>query len=657
MGGLCVRTPGLPPPPFGIISMPLIKHLKDTEPFNHLPEAIFQEIGTGSTLKKFPANTLIFKQNDQPTGYLYVIKEGLVEITHQTPDGREVVVDYRKEGAFFGGTPIFTGEPYTGGARTVKQTECYLIPQEILKRAERDVPNLGDFFTRTVLSRVRQLYSEIVTDHSRQALTQMEAYPFKKRLSEIMTAPVTLCRPRESARQVARRLTEKGVGALLVSDEANAVLGIITERDLVSKVLSRENVDPDSITAEEIMTPHPHFMGPSTYMYEAMSYMMSHRIRHLPILDRGEVVGMVTMRDLMRFRSHKAMLLVGNIREARDLGDLARIRQEILTVAKTLLSETRSTPEVMEILSYIHHGIIRRVFELCLEQMALEGKQLPDIRYCFLIMGSGGRREMLLGPDQDSGFIFEDLPDAKMAEVEAFFVPLAEKIVTALDQIGYPLCHGKVMVNNPSWRGRLSDWRVRINDWVNDPEPQKVRYSSIFFDFHALAGDASLATDLREIVHRAIRDYQGFLYHMMSLDLRYKVPLGLLGRFLVEKSGEHKGQLSLKQGGSVYIVDCIRMFTLERELNQLTTLDRLKALVERNVFAPETAEHIRAAFEALSFLRLRNEIELIEQGKEPDHFLDPHALSKNEQDLLKEAFHAVSKLQEATKRHFARTPF
>jgi CBS domain-containing protein len=213
------------------------------------------------------------------------------------------------------------------------------------------------------------------------------------------------------------------------------------------------------------------------------------------------------------------------------------------------------------------------------------------------------------------------------------------------------------MANNPLWRGRLNDWQTRIRDWVNDPEPQKVRYSSIFFDFAPLAGDPELANQLRDIVHREIRNFPGFLYHMMSLDLRYKVPVGLLGRFIVEKGEEHKGELSLKQGGSVYIVDCIRMFALEKELQAITTQDRLKGLVERNVFAPETAEHIRAAFEALSFLRLRNEIHLIEQGKEPSHFLDPYTLSKNEQDLLREAFAAVSKLQDAAKRHFSRTPF
>jgi CBS domain-containing protein len=637
--------------------MPLIKHLKDSEPFNRLPEKVFQEIRDGAILQKYPPNTYIFKEKDSPTGYLYVIKEGLVEITVMTPGGVDMVVDYRKEGNFLGGTPIFTAEPYTGGARTVKPTECYLIPQDILRRCEKDHPELAEYFTRIVLSRVRHLYSEIVSEHNRKALTRMEAFPFRKRLSEIMSSPVETCHPGDAARKVARQLIEKSVSSVLVVDDTNQPLGIITEKNMVAKVIVPQGVDPDSIPAREIMTLHPHALAPDTYMYEAMAYMTAHRIKHLPVIDRGEVVGMVSLRDLMLHRSQKTMLLLGNIREEQTIEGLIAIRREIVTVARTLLSETRSTPEVMEILSYIHHGIIRRVYEICLEQMKMEGLKPPDINFCFLIMGSGGRREMLLGPDQDNGFIFENVPDERMPEIDAFFVPFGQRLVQALNKAGYALCHGEVMVNNPVWRGRLQDWKRRIKDWVNDPEPRKVRYSSIFFDFAPLVGDPSLAQELRSIVFHEINEFQGFLYHMMSLDLQYKVPVGLLGRFILEKSGEHKGELSMKQGGSVYIVDCIRMFALERGVQALSTLDRLKALVDHNVFSPETAEHIRAAFEAMSYLRLRNEIALLDQGREPSHFLDPYSLPKNEQDLLREAFSAVSKLQDATKRHFARTPF
>ena len=637
--------------------MPLIKHLKETEPFDQLPESAFNELRKAAIQKKFPANFDIFQQNDPPTGYLYVIKEGLVTITLLSPGGIDMVVDYRKEGQLFGGTPVFTGEPYAGGARTVKPTICYMIPAEVLQKLQNEYPQLSKFFTSSVLSRVRKLYSEIVSEHSGAALMQVESYPFKKRLSEIMSSPVVTCTPDTTVNAVARRLTEHGINFLMVVNPENEPIGIITGSDLVAKVLAPDNVNAHSMTARDVMRSSPPTMTPDTYMYEAMAFMTSHGLNHLPIVDRNQLVGIVTPRDLMRYRSQKALLLLGNIREEKSIKGLASIRQETVGVARALLSETRSTPEVMEILSHIHHAIIRRVYQLCLDEMTAEGLKMPDIRHCFLIMGSAGRREMLLQPDQDNGFIFEDFPDQQQGEVDAFFVPFSEKLNMALDRVGYPLCDGDVMARNSEWRGRLVDWQERINSWLLDPEPTHVRNSSIFFDFLPLMGDVELAHDLREMVVRGIETHQGFLYHMMTLDLRYKVPLGLLGRFSVEKEGDNAGMLSVKYGGCVYIVDCVRMFALERGIQEISTMDRLKALVAQNVFAIETAEHIRAAFEALVFLRLRHEISMIESGHPPSHFLDPYELGKTEQDLLKESFQAVSKLQDATKRHFSRTPF
>lgn len=637
--------------------MPLIKQLQETEPFRHLPESVFGELREAAVLKKYPANHDIFKQDDSPTGYLYVIKEGLITITLVSPGGIDMVVDYRKEGQFFGGTPIFTGEPYAGGARTVKPTVCYLIPAEILQRLQKDNPQLVTFFTSAVLSRVRKLYSEIVTEHSGSALNQMEAFPFKKRLSEIMTSPALTCSPDVTVKAVARQLTEHNVSFLVVVDERNTPVGVVTGSDLVAKVLAPENVDTGSLVVKDVMRVKPKTMTPETYMYEAMAYMTRHGLNYLPIVDREQLVGVITPRDLLRYRSQKALLLLGNIKEEAAIEGLASIHKEMVRVARALLSETRSTPEVMEILSHIHHAIIRRTFQICLAEMAEEGLMPPDIRYCFLIMGSAGRKEMLLYPDQDNGFIFEDFADSRQAEVDAFFIPFSEKLNSALAKVGYPLCDGDVMVRNQEWRGRLCDWQTRINSWLLDPEPTHVRNSSIFFDFLPLFGDVELAHHLRDIVTKGIEIHQGFLYHMMTLDLRYKVPLGLLGRFQLEKDGDNAGRLSVKYGGCVYIVDCVRMFALERGVQAISTMDRLQKLVDENVFAVETAEHIRAAFEALIFLRLRHEIGLIEAGQTPSHFLDPHLLSKTEQDLLKESFQAVAKLQDASKRHFSRTPF
>jgi CBS domain-containing protein len=395
-------------------------------------------------------------------------------------------------------------------------------------------------------------------------------------------------------------------------------------------------------------------MSPDTFMYEATTYMMGHKIKHMPILDRDEIVGIVTIQDLMKFRSQKSMLLIGNISKARTVEDLIFAREELVKVAKALMSESRSHIETMEIISYIHHRIIQRCHDIVLDEITRQGKKQPDINFCFIIMGSGGRKEMLLGPDQDNGFIYEDFPDEKIEEVDAFFVPFAEKLVAALARIGYPRCEGKVMVNNPLWRGRLKDWQERVSDWIRVPEAQKVRYSSIFLDFMPIVGDASLCHDLRDIVFSEIRTHPIFLYHMMELDFKHKVPLSLIGRFSLDKDKKHKGQLSIKQAGSIFIVDCVRMFLLEKQVEATTTTERIDQLVRLKVFNPETAEHIKAAFEAFTFLRLRNEIALTDQGKFPTHYLDPYALTKNEQDLLKEAFRVASKLQDSTKRHFSK---
>lgn len=630
-------------------------NLQDIAPFNQLPETIVQELLSSAKIKIYPGGTSIYEQDDPPSGFLYIMKRGLVEITAVTPGGIDLVVEYRRRGEFFGEMPIFSDESYSGGARAAQESECYLIPASFLYQAEERFPQLRDFFTSAVLSRVRHMYAEIVADHTRNALSHMDGYPFQKRLSEVMSSPVETCLPTDSARQIAQSMVDKKISSVLVLDKNGRPGGLITERDLVTRVIAAGHMDSQAVKAEQIMTNHPYAMAPDAYMYEAMAYMLGHRLRHLPVVDGNEAVGMVTLRDLMRYRSQNAMMLLGNIREEETFGGLAAIRQEIVEVARTLLAEVRSLPEVMEILSYIHHEIIKRVYELCEKEISEAGIVKPSVRYCFLIMGSGGRGEMLLNPDQDNGFIYEDLSDDELALAEEYFVPFSEKLVSALARVGYPLCEGKVMANNPVWRGRLCDWRARVRGWVSEPEPQNVRTSSIFFDFTTLVGDPGLSRDLRNIVIQEMRDHPGFLYHMMILDLKYKVPLGLLGRFLVEKSGNHAGELSLKLAGSIYVVDCIRMFCLEHELQELDTLDRLKALVARNVFDQETAEHIQAAFEALVFLRLRNEISLIDAGKKASHYLDPYALPKTEQTLLRASFHAVRKLQEATKRHFGRT--
>lgn len=635
--------------------MKIIDFLISVEPFNVVSDKIKEDLKNNCIVKTYDENTLIFSEKDTPSGYLYFIYSGAVEIVSETDEGVEIPVDYRKSGEFFGWTPVFTDAGYSGGARTVEKTTCLLIPKTLILQIANKYPSIARYFSKAVFSRIKKLYQDVVTTHISDPVSHIEAYPFQKRVSEIMSNFFETCNENCKVREIAKIFAQKGLDSILICDTDGKLKGIITERDLVTKVLATTiDKDINEIKASEIMTPNPYFVSPNTFMYEAAAFMLRHNIRHLPVVENDKVVGMVAIMDLMKFRSQKTVVLVGKAKEAKSIEVLASIKERITPVAKVLLLENRSHAETMEIISYIHHNIIKRCFELTMEEMLKDGYYLPDIKYSFIIMGSGGRKEMLLGPDQDNGFIFENYGEEMEGEVSSFFVPFSNRLVTALDKIGYPLCKGKVMANNPIWRGKISEWKKRVSKWIRVPEPQRVRYSSIFFDLMSLVGDADLCEELKDHIHSEIKDNLIFLYKMMELDYKHKVPLGLLNRFIVSSKDENKGQLSVKENGSIFIVDCIRMYCLENGIKAQSTTERIDKLEEKNIFNKATLEHIRTAFDFFTYIRLKNEINLLEQGKKPSHYLDPYKLPKEEQELLKEAFKVADKLQDTTRRHFAR---
>ena len=99
--------------------------------------------------------------------------------------------------------------------------------------------------------------------------------------------------------EAVREMNEKGVGALLVMD-GHKPAGIFTERDVLRRIVDADR-DPALIRVAEVMTRQLVTIGPESRIDEAMGIMTERRLRHLPVLDAGEVVGMVSSGDLMRW--------------------------------------------------------------------------------------------------------------------------------------------------------------------------------------------------------------------------------------------------------------------------------------------------------------------------------------------------------------------
>ncbi|MGB4863808.1 MAG: CBS domain-containing protein [Tepidiformaceae bacterium] len=99
--------------------------------------------------------------------------------------------------------------------------------------------------------------------------------------------------------EAVRQMNEKGVGALLVVDHAKAV-GIFTERDVLRRIVDADR-DPALVHVAEVMTRELVTITAETRLEEAMAVMTERRFRHLPVMEAGEIIGMVSSGDLMRW--------------------------------------------------------------------------------------------------------------------------------------------------------------------------------------------------------------------------------------------------------------------------------------------------------------------------------------------------------------------
>ena len=102
-----------------------------------------------------------------------------------------------------------------------------------------------------------------------------------------------------TARDAAREMLDKDVSAVVVVDENEKLVGIVTERDMTRRVVA-EGHDASTVALSEIMTEGPETLSPDDLAQEALGRMLRRGFRHLPVVEDGRAVGMVSMRNLQQ---------------------------------------------------------------------------------------------------------------------------------------------------------------------------------------------------------------------------------------------------------------------------------------------------------------------------------------------------------------------
>jgi signal-transduction protein with cAMP-binding, CBS, and nucleotidyltransferase domain len=473
--------------------------------------------------------------------------------------------------------------------------------------------------------------------------------------SELVRDHMALPPPRlvmgASCGEAVRAMRESQTSSVLISDGQGRVCGILTERDVVRRLAYQR---PGELAVEAVMSAPLHTIDEDDYLYHAIAAMRRRDLRHMPVVDRAaQVTGVLHLHKALAAASCRLMEQIERLTHEESLEGLGQVKSAQVEVAEELFEERVPAPEIQALLTQINNDIYRRVLELYQEQMEGEGWGRPPTGFCTIVMGSGGRGESFLFPDQDNGFILTDYPDQAHDRVDPYFIELASRMTRALDQVGIRLCKGHVMATNPLWRKTLSQWRMQLRHWLTTAHPNVLRLTDIFFDFEALAGDARLARALREVVTPMVRRHYGYLQALQQAQANHGVALGLFGRLAPDHTpGPHKGELNLKYHGLLPLVEAVRLLALREGIPETSTLERICGLQEAGVLSADEQDYLSGAFEVLTRLVLRQQLGDYRSGREVGAYVASDSLSSRDQDMLKDSLRAIQDLKDRVRMEF-----
>ena len=117
-------------------------------------------------------------------------------------------------------------------------------------------------------------------------------------VQDIMTKDVVAVDENMTALDAARLMTEKGISSLIIEKD-HAPVGIISERDFVKKICLKD-MQPSTINVGSIMSKIQTYASPDTPVDVAVQRMVNHKIRRLPVISDGKVIGIITVTDLAK---------------------------------------------------------------------------------------------------------------------------------------------------------------------------------------------------------------------------------------------------------------------------------------------------------------------------------------------------------------------
>ena len=618
----------------------LIEFLARTSPFSELPRADLERFSLGATVDFYPKGAIILQQDVSDVSHLYLIQKGAVKVYRVNEDKSVTLLDYRGEGDNFGAVSIISDKKVALTVEATEDTFCFLIRKEAFLELVRSNPLFAqNYFLGLSEGLVGKAYSEL--RRTKVGIrTDDSFYLFSARVADAVKRPVQTIAVSESIQKAAAKMAEVEIGSLLVRNERDEIIGIMTDKDLRSRVVAKGLDGKEPV--EKIMSSPVLTVAAADLCFDALLQMMNQQVHYLGVEHDGKMVGVITDRDIMFLHGNSPLDLLREIVAQRRIEGLYALSARAPSVVRALIEQGAKANNITRVITLLHDHILERLLSLLQEEMGS-----APVPFCWMVMGSEGLKEQTFRTDQDNAIMYED-PGEEWETIKAtklYFRRFGNKAIEHLVQCGYPLCKGEMMASNPRWRKQYATWVGYFDEWMSGTDEDETLNAKIFFDFRPSYGSEELGRRLRDHLARKAVKSRFVIRHLARNFVEAPTPLTFFRSFIVEKDGEHRNRLDLKLRGLVPFVDFARTMALRYGIKETNTLERLQALVEGEYMPDELFRETVEAYELIMQLRLAHQLRLVEAGAQPHNYVHPGELSALERMTLKAAFDVINRLQ------------
>ncbi|SEO48817.1 DUF294 nucleotidyltransferase-like domain-containing protein [Aquisalimonas asiatica] len=430
-----------------------------------------------------------------------------------------------------------------------------------------------------------------------------------------------------------QQLADTGQGCAVIVDRGQRVQGLLTRADVIRRVACRVSADTP---IDEVMS-RPALIATTTMpAYRALAELQARRERWAPVVDASErLQGLFDAQTALAHGLPAALQRLAAVTgPATDQG-LRRCRNGQAHIIDGMAAEGASAAAMQRMLASLNDDLHARAVEMGVNGMAEDGWGRPPVAFAMIVMGSSGRTESFLDPDQDNGFVIADYPDQDHGQIDRYFIELARRTTRSLDAAGIPLCKGHVMATNPLWRKTLPQWQDQIRRWLRRRSETGFLQSNILLDCRGVAGDMALAAELRDHMVAQFAASRSYVRSLTLNESTRGVGLGWFDRLITEsEDSAHPGELDLKRLGLMPIVEVARLYATAHGITACATHDRLDALAEANVLSGGDVAALKDAHEFIAGLIFRRQLNDIAREARPGKHITPGALTPAEQDRL-----------------------